>query len=443
MGVLANGGPSPRVSVIVPFLNPGAYLAEALDSIAAQSFTDWEVRLVDDGSTDDSARIADAFVRRYPDRASFQSHPGGVNRGTAASRNLAAAGARGQILAFLDADDVWLPHTVHDQIALLDRYPEADVVYGATEYWVSWDANRSDGAVDEVPDLGLEPERVFAPGTLSLVNYPLGTGPAPSRNTIAIRRGAFDRLGGFEESFTGIQRMYEDQAFLTKIYLHCHVVVAAVRWDRYRQHDRSMCAQVTAAGQYNDVRAHFLDWCAAHLAQHSLERPELIAAIARGRSGADEDPAAPSTSYRRRRVPKGHAPWPDAERAQIRDVLIGDRWHLHAADVHPLVGGGIKVRLCWDRAAGPLNDHFVAIHLVDDAGGILAQADYPMDQGVGDGPAGERWCDVRVFDADRMKGVSGVAIGVYDSTGTLAIASSGPSDWDGRRLLLSITPRRP
>jgi hypothetical protein len=66
-----------------------------------------------------------------------------------------------------------------------------------------------------------------------------------------------------------------------------------------------------------------------------------------------------------------------------------------------------------------------------------------MDQGVGDGPAGERWCDVRVFDADRMKGVSGVAIGVYDSTGTLAIASSGPSDWDGRRLLLSITPRRP
>ena len=96
-----------RVSAIVIFLNEERFLAEAIASVRAQTFRDWELILVDDGSSDGSAGIARAAAEEDP-RIRVLAHPGGANRGMSASRNLGLSDARGEFVAFLDGDDLLL-----------------------------------------------------------------------------------------------------------------------------------------------------------------------------------------------------------------------------------------------------------------------------------------------------------------------------------------------
>jgi N-acetylglucosaminyldiphosphoundecaprenol N-acetyl-beta-D-mannosaminyltransferase len=117
----------PRVSVIMNVRNGRATLSEALDSVLAQGFTDWELIFWDDCSTDDSARVLD----RYRDsriRYHFSLQANGLGQ----ARNSAICQARGEWLAFLDQDDIWLPQKLQKQIALADCTPDLGIVYGRT-----------------------------------------------------------------------------------------------------------------------------------------------------------------------------------------------------------------------------------------------------------------------------------------------------------------------
>jgi hypothetical protein len=103
-----------RVSIIIPFYNKRRWIHRALDSIAAQTFTDYELLVVDDGSTDgETQNLAHYNDRRF--RLITQS-----NAGPGAARNRGIAEAKGELLAFLDADDEWLPNYLKDSIQLLD-----------------------------------------------------------------------------------------------------------------------------------------------------------------------------------------------------------------------------------------------------------------------------------------------------------------------------------
>lgn len=104
-----------RVSVIVPAHNAAATLPETLRSIAAQTFADWEAVVADDHSTDGTATAADGIDERIRVVSS------GVNLGPAGARNLAIEHASGELLALLDADDLWLPDYLAEQVALYDR----------------------------------------------------------------------------------------------------------------------------------------------------------------------------------------------------------------------------------------------------------------------------------------------------------------------------------
>ena len=79
---------SPEISCLTIFLNPGRFFETALESVLAQSFSDWELLLVDDGSTDGSTEIAKEYAARYPERIRYLEHPEHANRGMSASRNL-------------------------------------------------------------------------------------------------------------------------------------------------------------------------------------------------------------------------------------------------------------------------------------------------------------------------------------------------------------------
>jgi glycosyltransferase involved in cell wall biosynthesis len=121
----------PLVSVIIIFFNALDFLEEAIDSVFAQTYAEWELLLVDDGSTDASADIAKAAALRHPGRVSYLAHDGCQNRGTSASRNLGIRHAHGEYIAFLDADDVWLQHKLEQQVALFQAHPLAGMVQNA------------------------------------------------------------------------------------------------------------------------------------------------------------------------------------------------------------------------------------------------------------------------------------------------------------------------
>jgi glycosyltransferase involved in cell wall biosynthesis len=204
----------PMVSIIMIFLNADRFMREAIESVVTQTFDDWELLLVDDGSSDGSTALAGEYQARFPSRVRYLEHPGHRNRGMSASRNLGVAEARGRLIAFLDADDVWLPDKLRRQVALLEAQPEAALLYGGTLYWYGWTGRAEDLARDRVPSAGIGADRLYRPPALATLLYPLGEGTAPSMSNLMCRRSLIDEVGGFEESFQGF---YEDQAFLAKV----------------------------------------------------------------------------------------------------------------------------------------------------------------------------------------------------------------------------------
>lgn len=119
-----------KVSVIIPLYNKATYVLRALDSIAAQTFADFEAIIVDDGSTDDSAKI----VANYSDPRFRMIHQ--ANAGPGAARNAGVEQARGELIAFLDADDEWLPNYLQENVNQLESFglEAATVTSGYCEY---------------------------------------------------------------------------------------------------------------------------------------------------------------------------------------------------------------------------------------------------------------------------------------------------------------------
>ena len=265
----------PRVSVITIFYNAADFLGEAIASVLAQEIQDFELLLVDDGSTDASSAIAQGCATREPDRVRYLYHPGHANRGMSASRNLGIREARGEFVAFIDADDRWRPSKLSEQLAIFDRHPQVDACCGAVNYWRSWA-----GGSDEIVLTGHVQNHPIAPPEAMLALYPLGRAAAPCPSDLMVRRSTALALGGFEESFLGPLQMYEDQAFLAKLYLEGVVYFDARCWLDYRRHDASCVAAVTRAGGYDEVRHHFLEWLETYLAERPrLQHPAVMRAL--------------------------------------------------------------------------------------------------------------------------------------------------------------------
>src|SRR6266487_3270459 len=131
---------TPKVSVIIQFLNSERYLGEAVQSVLWQTFTDWELLLVDGGSTDRSAQIATSFARRFPESIRVFRHSGSGTLDIFSSRLLGAREARAPILAHLDSDDEWHPRFLERQYAIYETYfgSTHGMVYGPMVYW--WEA---------------------------------------------------------------------------------------------------------------------------------------------------------------------------------------------------------------------------------------------------------------------------------------------------------------
>ena len=155
------------ISVIIPAYNAGSYLAEALASVHAQTLQPTEIIVVDNASTDSTARIAqEAGVRCLHEPL----------RGTSHARNHGMAEARGDFLALLDADDLWVPQKLELQMAAIEAHPQCEAAFGLIEHFLS-------------PDL--------TPGEAAGIHCPQGAAPARLPSLMLIRRAAFERVGPF------------------------------------------------------------------------------------------------------------------------------------------------------------------------------------------------------------------------------------------------------
>jgi glycosyltransferase involved in cell wall biosynthesis/SAM-dependent methyltransferase len=270
--------PAPLVSVIVPFWNARPFIGEAIASVLAQTFQGWELLLIDDGSNDGSTEIGKQYVDRFPERIRYLEHERHENRGVAASRNLGVRHARGQYIAFLDADDVWLPSKLARQTAILRSEPDAAMVCGPSQFWFSWTGRPEDSSRDYVKDLRIVPAGLVKPPMLLISSLTRGTFVA-NPSTIVIRREVLQRVGGFEESFIGAVQTFEDDAFLAKVQLRHSVFVATECWSRYRRHGNSLLSIMTDTGKTQAARLFYLTWLENYLSQERVDAPEIWEAL--------------------------------------------------------------------------------------------------------------------------------------------------------------------
>jgi glycosyltransferase involved in cell wall biosynthesis len=261
------------------FLNEAQFIEEAIASVFAQTYEHWELLLVDDGSTDASVELTLDFAAHYPGRVCYLEHAGHQNRGMSATRNLGIRHANGDYVAFLDADDVWLPDKLQEQVAMLGAYPEAAMICGETLYWHSWTGNPEDMGRDYIPQNGFATDTLVTPPGL-LGRYLRGEAAVPCTCSILVRRKFFDQFGGFVESF---RSLYEDQAFYARVCLHEPVLVATRCWDRYRQHPASACSTAETTGRARAAaraaRINFLEWLETYIREQGIEDAKLWRAL--------------------------------------------------------------------------------------------------------------------------------------------------------------------
>ena len=274
--------PSPLVSIITPFFNAEPYFEEAIASVIAQTDDNWELMLVDDGSTDGSTAIALHYAAQYPEKIHYLEHQGHQNRGKSTSRNLGIGRAKGEYIALLDADDVYLPEKLERQVATLQAQPESGMVYGPTLYWYGWTGQPQDRKRDRLATLGVEGNSLMEPPHL-LTRYLRNAGVVPCTCGLLVRRKLVEAIDGFDET---IQHLYEDQVFIAKICLNAPVFIETWCGDKYRQHEASSSMAAIRAGQYhpqklNPVRLIFLQWLGNYLVEQKNKDAQLWQAYQR------------------------------------------------------------------------------------------------------------------------------------------------------------------
>lgn len=120
------------ISIVTPVYNAATFIIETIKMVQAQTYTDWELLLVDDGSKDNSIEVIESYLEKHPD-GRIHLIKKGVNEGAAITRNRGIQEAKGRYIAFLDADDVWLSHKLQTQIEFMEKNG-AGFVFSAYEF---------------------------------------------------------------------------------------------------------------------------------------------------------------------------------------------------------------------------------------------------------------------------------------------------------------------
>ena len=206
-----------RFSILMPAYNREAFLRPAIDSVLAQTFTDYELFAIDDGSTDRSAEI----IRSYGSKVRFLQQS---NQGPEAARNKAAALATSEYLVWLDSDDYFLPFA-------LETYDQVIRYFDSPPFLLGNMIHKE--AKDEIDPALLKPEPIRAVRYANFLarNEPVGTG------VLIVRKTAFDEIGGLRKYTTSKTFHSDDNNLMLKLGLHSpFIYIERPRTAVYRLH---------------------------------------------------------------------------------------------------------------------------------------------------------------------------------------------------------------
>lgn len=282
---------SPRVSVIMNCFNSSADLREAMDSVFAQSFEDWEIIFWDNGSTDSSPDIAQSYGPKVRYFRAETTVPLG------AARNLAMAQSRGEYIAFLDCDDVWLPSKLERQVAVCDANPLVGLVCTDTEIF------NAKGVQSRLFSKAVPPRgRVF---------QQLMEGQWISMSSAMIRRSALDSLGEwFDESLN----MCEEADLFYRIAHDWELDYVEAPLTRWRVHSNNTTFR--KFGKFADETLRILEKHRQLYPNYDVEYAPLVTLLTR-----------------RAAFQRGISLWQQRQNAAARDC------------VRPYAGDSIKYRL--------------------------------------------------------------------------------------------------
>lgn len=225
-------GVSGLVSVVIPAYNVGRHIAEAIDSVLAQDYPEVELIVVDDGSTDDTAAVVSS---RYPQLTLIRK----PNGGAATARNAGIRAARGEFVAFLDADDVWLAGKLRAQVDHLRAHPDVGMCCTGFAQWVSDASGVFPDPASVISDqAGIAPDAIdrdqsgWVYHKLLLRNFVWTT-------TVMMRRALIDKVGLYDESF----RLGQDYEYFLRAARATEIHRLARAYALYRQHAGSATAR--------------------------------------------------------------------------------------------------------------------------------------------------------------------------------------------------------
>ncbi len=235
----------PRVSVIVPAYNAAPFLRDALESVLRQTYADWEVVVVDDGSTDRTKDVVEACIPAFDGRLRYVYQE---NRGCAAARNTAIAVSSGELIALLDADDIWLEKRLESGVRVLDEHPEVGLVHAQVI--------RIDPEGNIIGKPPLPPEKYLSGRIAQHIYARRAHLLVP---TVLFRRCCVDAAGNFDESFRAtedrdlwfrIARSF-DVAYLNEVVAHYRVLPDSLSrdWERSRISQIQLLEKHFRAGQ--------------------------------------------------------------------------------------------------------------------------------------------------------------------------------------------------
>ena len=246
----------PKVSVIVPAYNVARFIDGAIDSVLTQSFTDFELLIVNDGSTDDTLercqRYLDPRIRIVDQK----------NRGLAGARNSGIREARGDYLAFLDADDLWRSDKLERHVVHLDRRPDVGVSFSVSEFMAE------DG---ELLSMYQSPKLDCIDAGDILCRNPVGNGSAP-----VIRREVFDAIRSVDDRYGTPEPVFFDPDFRQSEDIECWVRIAATtRWRFAGLAEPLTLYRLNGGGLSASVDRQLESW-EAFIAKASVYAPELV-----------------------------------------------------------------------------------------------------------------------------------------------------------------------
>jgi glycosyltransferase involved in cell wall biosynthesis len=211
----------PAVSVVIPVFNRERFIGEAIQSVLTQTLQDFEVIVVDDGSTDDTGKT----VCQFSGPISYYRQE---NLGAGVARNLGVSLAKAEWIAFLDADDLWYPQKLATQMEYVRKCPEADFFYTDMD---AIDENRN---IIAEGLLKKELERREKKGRASLIFLAFGDRPFPRPSSVLVRKEVFLKVGGFNPRFR--KSNHEDFDLFARIAQNGQIYFIPGSLAQYRVH---------------------------------------------------------------------------------------------------------------------------------------------------------------------------------------------------------------